>query len=78
MALFVCSVYGFQQEEISGIINVNVAKVHFLIQGKGISCLVLGASTLYVRFVTSGALLWGPPVRTAGFPEVFLIHILFK
>ena len=29
-------------------------------------------------FVTSGVQLWGPPVRTVGFSEILLIHILFK
>jgi predicted MPP superfamily phosphohydrolase len=29
-------------------------------------------------FVTSGIQLWGPPVRTAGFSEILLLHVLFK
>jgi hypothetical protein len=29
-------------------------------------------------FVTSGVQLWGPPVRTAGFSEILLLHVLFK
>jgi predicted MPP superfamily phosphohydrolase len=29
-------------------------------------------------FVTSGVQLWGPPVRTAGFSEILLIHVLFR
>lgn len=29
-------------------------------------------------FVTSGAQAWGPPVRTAGFSEILLLHVLFK
>jgi predicted MPP superfamily phosphohydrolase len=29
-------------------------------------------------FVTSGVQLWGPPVRTTGFSEILLLHVLFK
>jgi hypothetical protein len=29
-------------------------------------------------FVTSGVQLWGPLVRTAGFSEILLLHVLFK
>lgn len=29
-------------------------------------------------FVTSGVQAWGPPVRTTGFSEILLLHVLFK
>jgi len=49
LVLLLCLAYGFQQKETSGIINVEGATLHYLIQGNGTPCLVLGASTLYIR-----------------------------
>lgn len=49
LVLLLCLAFGFQQEEPSGIINVEGAKLHYLIQGNGIPCVILGASALYVR-----------------------------
>jgi proline iminopeptidase len=49
LVLLVCFAYGLQQKETSGVINVEGAKLHYIIQGNGIPCLVLGASPLYIR-----------------------------
>jgi len=49
LVLLVCFAYGLQQKETSGVINVEGAKLHYIIQGNGIPCLVLGAPTLYPR-----------------------------
>jgi len=49
LVLVLCLAYGFQQKETSGIINVEGAKLHYLIQGNGTPCVVLGASILYIR-----------------------------
>jgi len=49
LVLLVCFAYGLQQKETSGVINVEGAKLHYIIQGNGIPCLVLGVSPLYIR-----------------------------
>ena len=49
LVLLVCFAYGSLQKETSGVINVEGAMLHYLIQGNGTPCLVLGASTPSVR-----------------------------
>jgi len=49
LVLLVCFAYSVQQNKMSGIISVEGAKLHYLIQGNGTPCLVLGAPTLYPR-----------------------------
>jgi proline iminopeptidase len=41
--------YGLEQNETSGIINVQGAKLHYIIQGTGTPCVVLGLPTIYIR-----------------------------
>jgi proline iminopeptidase len=47
LALFLC--FAFQKNETAGIINVEGAKLHYVIEGDGIPCVVLGHTILYPR-----------------------------
>lgn len=47
LALFLC--FAFQKNETTGIVDVEGAKLHYIIGGNGVPCLVLGHPIVYPR-----------------------------
>lgn len=53
LVLLLCFTFGFEKNETTGIINVEGAKLHYVIEGTGIPCMVLGHPIIYPRTFSS-------------------------
>jgi proline iminopeptidase len=53
LVFLLCFASGFRKNEPTGIINVEGAKLHYVIEGDGVPCVVLGHPILYPRTFSS-------------------------